>query len=126
MASPFSDDLRRKLLDDYQRGQCGLEKLAAAYGVSYGWAQKVVATHRRTGCAERPKGGKRGFPSRLTPQIKDRIRIRLSKYPNSTLRELQQWLMKTQSVAVGLPHLCTTLKNMGLRQQKRAHCGSDY
>ena len=49
MASAYSDDLRRKFVEAYQRGDGSLVVLAGRFGVSLGWAEKVMRTLRNTG-----------------------------------------------------------------------------
>jgi transposase len=38
MARPYSDDLRRKLLEAFDQGKGSLSELAEDFGVSLGWA----------------------------------------------------------------------------------------
>jgi len=54
MARPYSDDLRRKLLERFDQGKGNLSELAGRFGVSLGWAWKVSAARKRTGRMERP------------------------------------------------------------------------
>src|SRR5258707_4922429 len=53
MAKPYGDDLRRKFLLAYDRGEDTLEELADRFLVSVGWAKKISAQRNRTGQAER-------------------------------------------------------------------------
>lgn len=53
MARAYKYDLHRKLLEARARRDAGLKKLAARFGVSHSWAQKVVRQSRQTGRAER-------------------------------------------------------------------------
>jgi transposase len=115
MPRAYADDLRRKLLGAYDQGRGGLEKLAALFGVSYGWAQKVAAARRRTGSAERPAGARRGFPSRLTPELRAALSTHIQTRPDATLAELRQWLSEQHGVGVSISRLCTVLQELGLR-----------
>ncbi|MGB8479299.1 MAG: hypothetical protein WCE63_10700 [Acidobacteriaceae bacterium] len=49
MARAYDDDLRRKYLQAYDRGEGSLEELASRFGVSRGWGWKVSAARRRSG-----------------------------------------------------------------------------
>src|SRR3990170_1264263 len=53
MAKAYSNDLRRKLLEAYDRGEGNLPELAERFGVSTPWAWKISAQRRRTGQRER-------------------------------------------------------------------------
>ncbi len=54
MASAYSDDLRRKFFEAYQRGDGSLAVVAGRFGVSVSWAEKLMRTLRQTGRVERP------------------------------------------------------------------------
>ena len=54
MATAFGDELCRKFLSSYDTGAYSLEKLAAIFTVSVGWAKKISAARTRTGRVERP------------------------------------------------------------------------
>jgi len=118
MASAYSDDLRRKFLEAYQRGDGSLAVLAGRFGVSLGWAEKVMRTLRRTGRIERPSGSKRGPASKLTPQLRETVRGWIQAQPDLTLAEMQHRLWKQQGVEISLSRLWTVLGEMGLRLKK--------
>lgn len=118
MASPYSDDLRRKFWEAYQRGDGSLAVLARRFGVSLGWAEKVMRTLRQTGRIERPIGGKRGPASKLTPQGRETVRGWIQDQPDLTLAEMRQRLWKQQGVEISLSRLWTVLGEMGLRLKK--------
>jgi len=54
MARPYSDDLRRKLLEAFDQGKGSLGELSERFGVSLAWAWKISAARKRTGRMERP------------------------------------------------------------------------
>src|SRR5260370_42199875 len=53
MAKPYGDDLRRKFLLAYDRGEETLGGLADRFLVGAGWAKKISAQRNRTAQAER-------------------------------------------------------------------------
>ena len=53
MARPYSNDLRRKLLEAHDQGKGTLAELADQFGVSLAWAWKISSARKRTGSAER-------------------------------------------------------------------------
>ena len=119
MAKAYSDDLRAKLLQAYASGDCGLRTLAGRFRVSYGWAQKILRAQRLTGKTERPVGKPRGFPSRLTPELREAMRLRLAEYPDATLVELQAWLEATHTVSISVQRVSAVLVEMGWRREKK-------
>jgi transposase len=88
MARPYSDDLRRKLLEAFDQGKGSLGELAERFGGSLGWAWKISAAKKRTGRMERPSyrpGAKRRIDERALAGI-------LRSHPDAMLVELQTGL----------------------------------
>jgi transposase len=78
----------------------------------------VAAARRRTGSAERPVGARRGFQSRLTPELRSALSTQIQARPDATLAELRHWLSEEHGVAVSVLRLCTVLQELGLRLNK--------
>src|SRR3974390_1885450 len=91
MAGAYSNDLRRKFLQAYEKGKGTLGELGEHFEVSVGWAEKVSAPRTRTGQIERPPW-RRGPKSRVTPGVEDWLREQIGRQPDLTLMELQQQL----------------------------------
>ena len=120
MVSPYSDDLRSKFIAAYEAGHVGLEKLAATFQVSRAWAERVWKTKRETGSVKRPAGKPRGFPSRLTPEIRQRLATQIGKQPDATVNELRDWLQQQEGVAISQQRLSAVIFEMGLRVKKKS------
>ena len=118
MASAYSDDLRRKLVEAYQRGDGSLEVLAGRFGVSLGWAEKVMRSLRQSGRIERPQGGKRGPVSKLTEERRQQLGRWIESRPDLTLIELQIKLWEQYRLEVSLSRLWTVLREMELTLKK--------
>lgn len=118
MASAYSDDLRRKFFEAYQRGDGSLAVLAGRFGVSVSWAEKLMRTLRQTGKVERPPGGKRGPASKLTPELRERVRAWIEARRDLTLAQIQLRLWDEQKLEVSLSRLWTVLDEMGLYLKK--------
>ena len=117
MAKAYSDDLRRKLLEAYDRGDGSLRELAKRFGVSVPWAWKISSQRRRSGQMERVEQ-RHGPPSRMTAAVQASLRGLVRQQPDATLRELQQRLWASERVGVSFQHLWRVLQNMGLRLKK--------
>ncbi|MCL2659503.1 MAG: hypothetical protein FWD64_03175 [Acidobacteriaceae bacterium] len=109
MARAYDDDLRRKLLLAYDRGDDGLLTIAQRFAVSYGWAQKVVRQRRLTGQAERVrhKPGPRG---RMTDEVASYLREQVTRNPDLTLTQLRQALLADQGVQFSVGRLWKLLR----------------
>ena len=123
MAQTYSNDLRAKFVQAYAKGEEGLKRLSERFGVSYGWGQKILRAQRQTGSTDRPIGKMRGFPGRLSPEIRQKLQVRIGQYPDATLVELQAWLTEQEQVRISVQRLCAVLLEMGLRRKKQSARG---
>jgi transposase len=117
MAKSYADDLRRKLLQAYDRGEGTLEQLAERFSVSAPWAWKISAQRKRSGQMERTEQ-RRGGGRKVTGEVRARLRGWVQSQPDTTLMELQQKLEKAQHLHVSLGRLWQVLRQMGLRLKK--------
>lgn len=117
MARAYEDDLRRKLLAARARGDAGLKRLAARFGVSYSWAQKVVRQSKQTGQAERVRHrpGPRG---RMSAEVALYLREQVAGKSDLTLAELQQKLAQEQGIRFSIGRLWSLLRVLNLRLKK--------
>ena len=118
MARAYSDDLRRKLLEAHRQGEGSLEKLAARFRVSVGWAKGISATLRRTGKMERPPAGRRGPRSKLTKEVRQQLREWIAAQADLTLMEIQGRLDQELNLKVSIGRLWTVLREMNLPLKK--------
>ena len=105
MAGAYPDDPRAKFLASSEADNVGLEKLASTFQVSRAWAEKVWRTKRETGSANRPLWRVRGFPSRLTPEIRQRLAIQIDKQTDAAVNELREWMQQQERIAIGQQRL---------------------
>ena len=117
MAGPYSNDLRRKFLQAYEKGKGTLGELAEQFGVSVGWAKKISAARTRTGQIDRPPW-RRGPVSRVTVEIQQWIREQIGRQPDVTLMELQQQVQEAKGLRLSIGRLWLALRQMGLRLKK--------
>ena len=118
MAKVYSDDLRRKLLEAHQRGEGSLPSLAARFSVSVGWAKKVSRALLHSGQMERQPGAKRGRTSKLTDEVRERLRSWITAQADLTLAELRARLEQELALNVSVGRLWTVLWEMNLRLKK--------
>ena len=117
MARAYEDDLRRKLLAARSRGDTGLKKLAARFGVSHSWAQKVVRQSKLTGHAERVRH-RPGPRTRMTDEIASYMRALVAAQPDLTLAELQHRLQSEKNTRFSIGRLWILVRQLGLRLKK--------
>lgn len=117
MPKAYSDDLRRKFLEAYEVGAGSLQKLAAQFRVSWGFAKKIRRQQLATGSKERPPQKRHGPISRMNAGVQEKLRAWLREQPDLTEAELQERLAG-QGVKVVKSRVGQVLRQMGLRRKK--------
>jgi transposase len=117
MAKPYSDDLRRRILEALERGEGSELELAARFRVSYGYVKKIRRQQLRTGTMLRVPH-RPGRKPKFTEPIRAQLRRWLKQQPDLTLAELQDKLREDEQLGVSRPSLWMVLKKMGLRLKK--------
>ena len=104
MASPYSQDLRDRVLAAYDRGM-PTKRIAEVFDVSPAWARRLKQRRRETGeIAPRPMGG-----AKIIKIDRARLAELVREQPDATRDELRQrWGGR-----------CMALKAMGLSFKKR-------
>jgi len=119
MPQPYSDDLRRKLLEAYEAGQGSLRELAQQFRVSWGYSKKIRTQQLRSGHKERPRQKRHGPVGRVTPQVQQQLRAAVRQQPDVTLAELQQRIQQDTGVELRRSWLWVWLQRLGLRHKKK-------
>src|ERR1700716_4754996 len=89
--TPYSQDLRQRVLDTVRRGEGSLRQIARRFLVSVSFVTRLLPPHRDTGTLEpKPHGG--GNPAVLTPEDLERLRALIRQQPDATLQECRQRL----------------------------------
>jgi transposase len=112
--TPYSRDLRQRIVDTARRGDATLKQIAQRFLVSVAFVARLLQTHRATGSVEpRPHGG--GHPAVLTPQDLDRLREFIRDRPDATLEECRCHLGSSCS----LPTISRALSKLGPPRKKK-------
>ena len=110
MTTPYSQDLRDRVLLAYDRGM-KTKQIATTFSVSMSWARRVKQRRRETGqTTHRPMGGP-GVMIVDRQQLADLV----GKHPDATLAQLRTYL----GVACAVSTLCVALKKMGFSFKKK-------
>jgi len=118
MARAFSDDLRCRILQAYERGGVSLQELAGRFGVSWEYVRKIRKQQLRTGRMERVRQRRHGPASRVTPEVQQQLRDELRAQPDLTLADLQRQVQKQRRVRLSQSLLGLWLQRLGLRRKK--------
>jgi transposase len=119
--SPYSHDLRRRIIATVERGEGSLRQIAARFLVSLSFVARLLRHYRTTGSlAPKPHGG--GRPPALRPAQLERLRALIRKKPDATLGELRRGLgvaCSTMAISRALRELKITRKKKVLHAQER-------
>lgn len=105
-------------MEAHQQGEGSLEKLAARFRVSVSWAKGISATLLHTGKMERPPAGPRGPISKLTPEVRQRLREWIAAQADLTLMEIQRRLDQELNLKVSIGRLWMVLGELNLPLKK--------
>src|SRR6516225_4144205 len=112
--TPYSQDLRQRILDTVQRGDGSVRQIARRFLVSASFVTRLLQLHRSTGSLEpRPHGG--GNPAALAPEHLERLRELIRQQPDATLEECRQRL----GASCSLMTIARALRKLGLPRKKR-------
>ena len=112
--TPYSQDLRQRVVDTVQRGEGSLRQIARRFLVSVSFVTRLLKQHRSTGSLE-PKSHGGGHPPALGPEDLERLRELIRQQPDATLEELRQRLgasCRTMTIS-------RALRRLGLPRKKK-------
>ena len=112
--TPYSQDLRQRILETVQRREGSLRQIAGRFLVSLSFVVRLLQTYRRTGSIQ-PQAHRGGNPAKLDPEDLERLRELVRQQPDATLEELRQRL----GVACSTMTICRALKKLGLPLKKK-------
>src|SRR3954449_10124128 len=112
--TPYSQDLRQRVLDTVRRGEGSVRQIARRFLVSVSFVTRLLRTNRDTGALEpKPHGG--GNPAVLTPEDLERLRALIRQQPDATLEECRQRL----GVSCSTMTISRALSRLGLPRKKK-------
>jgi transposase len=112
--TPYSQDLRQRVLDTVRRREGSVRQIARRFLVSVSFVTRLLRTHHDTGSLDpKPHGG--GNPPVLTTEDLERLRELIRQQPDATLEECRQRL----GVSCSTMTISRALRRLGLpRKQK--------
>jgi len=117
MAKPYSDDLRRRIVQAYAQREGTQAQLAQRFRVRLGYVEKVRGQAIGSGKMERVPH-RSGRKPKFTEPIREALRDGLGQQPDLTWAELQEKLVQAKPLRVSVPSLWVVLGQMGLRLKK--------
>lgn len=119
MAAPYSEDLRRKVVQACERGTQSQREVAELFNVSRSFVESLLRQYRRSGGELVPRRRKCGRHELLNDDCREQLRRWLQKQPDLTLQELIGRLHTSKGILVSAPTMSRVLHQMGMRRKKR-------
>ena len=112
--TPYSMDLRDRVVAACDKGRLKRVEIAEQFGVSTSWIRQLLQRRRETG-GYGPKQGKRGRKPAFEGQALERLDRLAQEQPDATLEELRERC----GVDCSLVTVFNTLRRLGYRRKKR-------
>ena len=114
---PYSNDLRRKIVEAYETGDFTQDEVADLFGVSNATVRNFIRRKRITGCADAlPHAG--GRIATLNLAERERLRQLARLNTDATLAELCQMVEKKLEKSVSNSAMCRLLQVLNLPRKK--------
>lgn len=114
---PYSNDLRRRIVDAYESGDHTLDEVADLFGVSLATVKNFLRRKRQTGSSDAlPHAG--GQKPSLSDKARASVRDAVSENNDLTLKELRQLVKRKHKKEVSVPTISRLLQSLGLPRKK--------
>jgi transposase len=119
MATPYSLDLRQKVLQAVDRHIGSQREIAELFGVSLSFVERLLQRQRATGdCAPKPYPS--SLPTRkLDEAARQQVRQWVEQQPDLTLAELADRLHEQLGIDASTPTICRVLQQLRLPRKKK-------
>jgi putative transposase len=112
----YSNDLRRKLIEIYEKEQISQRQLAARFDVSLNFITTLLRRYRNTGGVDpAPRPGRKSL---LSSSDLKQLESLVAEQPNNTLAEFCQQLEKRTGVSISRTTMVRCLEKLGYRKHK--------
>jgi transposase len=116
MAKPYSEDLRRRVVETVEGGAT-IPEAAEEFGVGISSVVRFLRLHRETGSVSASKFG--GYKEYALAAYEERVRQLVAEQPDITLAELRAKLAK-ENVVVGQTSIFRFLRHVKLTFKKKS------
>ena len=105
---PYSNDLRKKVLEAYEKEDSTIASVAKQFSVSINFVWLLLDRYRKTGSVEpKPHGG--GQPAKIPEQRVNHLRVLVAEHSDATLEELCAMYKDRYGVEVSTATMSRTL-----------------
>jgi len=117
MARAYEDDLRLKIFEAHANGYGSFRTLAAVFGVSLGYVEKIFRQRKQNGKCERVRH-RPGPKSRASQAVADRMVELVEANSDLTVAELRERIVADSGVEMSWSLVRLWVVRLGLRLEK--------
>lgn len=118
MSAPYSQDLRRKVVQAYERGEGSMRVLARRFSVGLSFVRDLIKRYRESGQIQ-PKAYQRGVKPKVRGAGEEAVQKWVQEAPNLTLNALCQRYQATFDQKVSKSAMDRALKRLNLTRKKK-------
>jgi transposase len=118
MGRAYSDDLRIRILEAYERGEGSCRVLGVRFGVSWEYVRKVRQQLTRSGHRRRLVQSRFGVRSRVTDEVRAHMLALVAAQADLTIAELRDKIEAEKGVAISWTLTQNWVQRLGLRLKK--------
>lgn len=121
---PYSEDLRWKLVEAYERGEGSLREMATRFAVSLHFVWSLWNRYQQTGSVDpKPHGG--GARAKLDEAALAHVRLLVQSHPDATVLELRDRFMEQTGLDVSRATMTRALQQLGFTRKKKSLYASE-
>lgn len=117
MARAYDDDLRLKIFEAHAKGNGSFRALAAVFGVSLGYVEKIFRQRKQNGKVERVRH-RPGPKSRVSSAVAERMVELIEAHADLTVAELRDRIASDTGVEMSWSLVRLWIGRLGLRLKK--------
>ena len=117
MARAYEDDLRLKIFEAHAKGHGSFRTLAAVFGVSLGYVEKIFRQRKQNGKGERVRH-RPGPKSRVSQAVANRMVELVEANSDLTVAELRERIVADSGVEMSWSLVRLWVVRLGLRLKK--------
>jgi transposase len=115
--TPYSTDLRIRVVHAYENREGAMRQLATTFRVSLSFVRRLLKHYRETGrVAPRPHGG--GYPAKVDARGFEVVQALVQVAPDATLRELCQRFAAQYQRRISVATMSRVLAQLQLTRKK--------
>jgi putative transposase len=116
----YSLDLRKKIIEAYEKRDRSQRELARSFGVARSFIQKLLKRYRETG-SYAPKTRRVQTPPKLNQEQLEVLAKIVDNKNDATLSEIQEKLAQQTGVLIGISTVFRMLKKLNLSLKKKRY-----